>query len=299
MTRDFVDWMRPFASGGTSILYVGNATVDKTECHDEETQIDLGTDKCVLTLSWYAEMAAQYNCHASLEVNHNGKDTAFETVGHAPYSASPIITASEITRAKKLGREPIAAIEMTHEKIAETVDKFAMAAFRVQQAGMDICLVHGGHGNLISQFTSPLYNKRQDEYGGSTENRARFAIEVCDAIRKKVGPNIVIEYRISADEIAPAGMHFNETLKLIEYLQDHIDILHVSAGLHSDFDFKYYRNWCQNYLMPGASTSTTRATLKRLSRTCSSRRSAPSRAWRWARRSSPTAGPILWRCAGH
>ncbi len=252
MTRDFVDWMRPLARGGAATLYVGNATVDKLECHDEETQIDLGTDKCILPLSWYAEMAAQYNCHASFEVNHNGKDTAFETVGHAPYSASAIITSSEITRAKRLGRAPIAAIEMTHEKIAETVDKFAMACSRMKQAGMDICLVHGGHGNLISQFTSPLYNKRQDEYGGTTEKRARFAIEVCDAIRKKVGPNFVIEYRISADEIAPEGMHFDETLKLIEYLQDHVDIMHVSAGLHSDYDFKYYRNWCQNYMMPRA-----------------------------------------------
>jgi 2,4-dienoyl-CoA reductase-like NADH-dependent reductase (Old Yellow Enzyme family)/NADPH-dependent 2,4-dienoyl-CoA reductase/sulfur reductase-like enzyme len=250
MTRDFVDWMRPFAAGGTSILYVGNATVDKLECHDEETQIDLGTDKAVLTLSWYAEMAAQYNCHASFEVNHNGKDTAFETVGHAPYSASSIITSSEITRAKRLGRAPIPSIEMTHEKIAETVDKFAMACSRMKQAGMDIALIHGGHGNLISQFMSPLYNKRQDEYGGTTEKRARFAIEVCDAIRKKVGKDFVIEFRISADEIAPEGMHFNETLKMIEYLQDHIDILHVSAGLHSDYDFKYYRNWCQNYMMP-------------------------------------------------
>ena len=252
MTRDFIDWMRPFARGGTSILYVGNATVDKLECHDEETQIDLGTDRCILPLSWYAEMAAQHNSHASFEINHNGKDTAFETVGHAPYSASSIITTSEISRAKRLGRDPIASIEMTPEKIAETVDKFAMGAWRMKQAGMDICLVHGGHGNLISQFMSPMYNFRQDEYGGTTEKRARFAIEVCDAIRKKVGEDFVIEFRISADEIAPEGMRFEETLQMIEYLQDHIDILHVSAGIHSDFDMKYYRNWCQNFLMPRA-----------------------------------------------
>ena len=252
MTRDFIDWMRPLARGGTSILYVGNATVDKLECHDEETQIDLGTDRCVLPLSWYAEMAAQHNCHASFEINHNGKDTAFETVGHAPYSASSIITTSEISRAKRFGRDPIPSIEMTHEKIEETINKFAMGAFRMKQAGMDICLVHGGHGNLISQFMSPMYNKRQDEYGGTTEKRARFAIEVCDAIRKKVGNDFVIEFRISADEIAPEGMRFEETLQMIEYLQDHIDIIHVSAGIHSDFDMKYYRNWCQNFLMPRA-----------------------------------------------
>jgi len=250
VTRDFVDWFRPIARGGCATIYVGNASIDINECHDEQCQLDLGTDKCILPLTWFSEMAAQYNCNASLEINHNGKDTAFETVGHAPYSASSIITTSEISRAKRLGRDPIPSIEMTHEKIAETVNKFAMAAFRMKQAGMKVCLVHGGHGNLISQFTSPMYNKRQDEYGGTTEKRARFAIEVCDAIRAKVGPNFVIEYRISADEIAPEGMHFDETLKLIEYLQDHIDIIHLSAGIHSDFDMKYYRNWCQNYMMP-------------------------------------------------
>ena len=72
---------------------------------------------------------------------------------------------------------------------------------------------------------------------------------VCDAIREKCGEDFVIEFRISADEIAEEGMHFDETLELIGLLKDHIDIIHVSAGLHSDFNMKYYRNWCQNYMM--------------------------------------------------
>ncbi len=215
VTHAFVDWFRQFARGGAAILYVGNSSIDITECKDEECQLDLSHDRCVLPLSWYAEMAAQYDCHASLEINHNGKDTAFEPVGHAPYSASAIITSSEISRARRLGREPIPAIEMTHEKIEETIEKYAMAALRMKRAGMDICLLHGGHGNLISQFTSPMYNKRSDEYGGSTEKRARFAVEVCDRIRKKCGQDFVIEYRISPDEIAEEAMQFDETLRLI------------------------------------------------------------------------------------
>ncbi|MDR0838734.1 MAG: NADH:flavin oxidoreductase, partial [Oscillospiraceae bacterium] len=250
VTHEFVDWMRMFARGGATTLYVGNSSIDISECKDEECQLDLANPHSVLPLSWYAEMASYYNCHASLEINHNGKDTAYETVGHAPYSASAIITSSELSRAKRLGREPVRAIEMTKEKIAETVAKYGDAAAKMKMAGMDIVLVHGGHGNLISQFTSPMYNLRTDEYGGSTEKRARFAIEVCEDIRKKCGENFVIEYRISADEIAPEGMHFEETLELIGYLKDHIDIIHVSAGIHSDFDMKYYRNWCQNYMMP-------------------------------------------------
>ena len=249
-TRDLVDWMRMFARGGATTLYLGNSSIDITECKDEECQLDLANSRSMLPLSWYAEMAAAYNCHASLEINHNGKDTAFETVGHAPYSASAIITTSEITRARRLGREPIRAIEMTKEKVLETIEKYGNAALMMKRAGMDIVLVHGGHGNLISQFTSPMYNFRTDEYGGNTEKRAKFAIDVCKSIREKCGEDFVIEYRISADEIAEEGMHFDETLKLIGFLKPYIDIIHVSAGIHSDFDMKYYRNWCQNYMMP-------------------------------------------------
>ncbi len=250
ITHEFVNWFRQFARGGVCTLYSGNASIDISECKDEETQLDLSSDSCVLPMSWYAEMAKEYDCHASLEINHNGHNTAFETVGHAPFSASPMIPSSELSRAKRLGREPVQTIEMDQAKIDETVNKYGDAAMRMKRAGMDIVLVHGGHGNLISQFTSPMYNHRTDKYGGSTENRARFALEVLDNIRQKCGEDFVIEYRISADEIAPDGMHFDETLKLIGLLKDKVDVFNVSAGLHSDFDFKYYRNWCQNWLMP-------------------------------------------------
>jgi hypothetical protein len=139
---------------------------------------------------------------------------------------------------------------MTRQKIDETVEKYANAAYQMKRAGMDIALVHGGHGNLISQFMSPLYNQRADEYGGSTENRARFAIEVCRAIRRKCGEDFVIEFRMSADEIAEGGMRFPESLEFLGLIKDEIDIVQISAGIHSDFDMKYYRYWCQNYMMP-------------------------------------------------
>jgi 2,4-dienoyl-CoA reductase-like NADH-dependent reductase (Old Yellow Enzyme family) len=129
-----------------------------------------------------------------------------------------------------LGRDPIATIEMSKEKIRETVEKYATAAMYCKQAGMKMCMVHGAHGNLIAQFASPYYNKRTDEYGGSLENRARFACEILDAIRRKVGEDFVIEYRISADEFHPEQMRFPETLEFIKYIKDKVDILHVSAG---------------------------------------------------------------------
>jgi 2,4-dienoyl-CoA reductase-like NADH-dependent reductase (Old Yellow Enzyme family)/thioredoxin reductase len=251
VTHQFVDWFRMFARGGASILYVGNSSIDITECKDEECQLDLASDHCVLPLSWYAEMAQEFDCHASLEVNHNGKDTTFEAVGHVPFSSSPIPGDSEKMRAAMAGRAPYIPIEMDQKKIDETVMKYAMACKRMQKAGMDVALLHGGHGNLISQFTSPHYNKRTDKYGGSLENRARFAIEVVEKTRELCGPNFVIDYRISADEIIEDGQHFDETLKLMKILKDHgVDMFNVSAGLHSEGMMKYMRYWLQGSTMP-------------------------------------------------
>jgi 2,4-dienoyl-CoA reductase-like NADH-dependent reductase (Old Yellow Enzyme family)/thioredoxin reductase len=251
VTRELVDWLRMFARGGVTTLCLGNCSIDIEESNDQGFQLDLGKDKCIYPLSLYADMCKQYECHASLEINHAGEGVPFEMVGHAPYSSSSWISEDELARARRMGREPIPCIEMSKEKIKETVEKFGMAAGRLKRAGFDIVMVHGAHGNLISQFTSPLFNKRTDEYGGSTENRARFAIEVCDSIRRHCGENFVIEYRCSGDEIAPGGMHIDETIEMVGYLKKHIDILHVSAGLHSDpmGPHLYFRNWCQNYLM--------------------------------------------------
>ncbi|MCL2125123.1 MAG: NAD(P)/FAD-dependent oxidoreductase [Oscillospiraceae bacterium] len=249
VTRELVDWFRMFARGGVTTLCLGNCSIDLEENNDQSFQLELGKDSCIYPLALYADMCKQFGCHASLEINHAGEGTLM--TGPIAYSSSSFISDDEILRAARNNREPIATIEMTKEKIDETVEKFARAAGRMKRAGMDIVMVHGGHGNLISQFTSPYYNHRTDEYGGSTENRARFAIEVCDAIRRHCGENFVIEYRCSGDEEAPGSMHIDETIELAGYLKGHIDILHVSAGIHSDpfGPHLYYRNWCQNYLM--------------------------------------------------
>jgi 2,4-dienoyl-CoA reductase-like NADH-dependent reductase (Old Yellow Enzyme family)/NADPH-dependent 2,4-dienoyl-CoA reductase/sulfur reductase-like enzyme len=247
VTTEFVDFFRPIAKGGVAVIHVGNSVVDIKEACDEERQLDLGSDACILPLTRFVEMCQGYGALASLEINHNGKDSDFDKTGRRALSASSFIPSSEIWRAQMHGREPLPTIEMDHAKIRETVEKYAVAAYRCKRAGFKMCMIHGGHGNLISQFASALYNKRKDDYGGSLENRARFAIEVLDRVRELCGENFVIEYRISADEIHPDGMHFEETLKFIELIQNKVDILHVSAGLHGEF--QYMRNWWQNYLM--------------------------------------------------
>ncbi len=247
VTPEFVEFFRSFARGGTAVLHVGNSVVDIKEACDEERQLDLGSDACILPLTRFVEMCQGYGALASLEINHNGKDSDIDKTGKPAISASSFIPSSEIWRAQMHGRKPMPTVEMDHAKIKEVVEKYAVAAYRCKRAGFKMCMIHGGHGNLISQFASRLYNKRTDDYGGSLENRARFAIEVLDRVRALCGENFVIEFRISADEIHPDGMHFEETLKFIDLIRRKLDILHVSAGLHGEF--QYMRNWWQNYMM--------------------------------------------------
>jgi 2,4-dienoyl-CoA reductase-like NADH-dependent reductase (Old Yellow Enzyme family)/thioredoxin reductase len=250
VTNDFVSYFRQYARGGVAVCSVGNCTIDITESCDEPRQLRLHDPACVDPLKYFAEMCESYGCHGSLELTHNGKDTAFEAIGSPAYSASSFVTPAERMRAKSLGRDPIPTVEMTKEHIRETVQKYARAASYCKQAGMKMCMVHGAHGNLISQFASAYFNKRTDEYGGSLENRARFACEILDAVRAAVGENFVIEYRISAEEFHPDQMHFDESLEFIKYIKDKVDILHVSAGIHDVWGEIYWmRFMLQNYTM--------------------------------------------------
>ena len=247
VTDAFVDLNRSIAYGGAAILSVGNVMVDINECMNEELQLDLSSDDCIYPLSKFALMCEGFGAHASLEINHGGKDSQFARTGKPAYAPSAYYSSWELMSARQMGREPLKTIEMTVEHIHETVEKFGQAALRAKKAGMRMCMIHCGHANLISQFASPLYNQRTDEYGGSLENRARFTLEVLDRVRELCGEDFVIEARVSADEIIPGGMGYDETLRYIALFQDKIDILHVSAGVHGDF--AYMRNWWQNSMM--------------------------------------------------
>jgi NADPH-dependent 2,4-dienoyl-CoA reductase/sulfur reductase-like enzyme len=97
-------------------------------------------------------------------------------------------------------------------------------------AGMDMIMIHAAHGHVISQFLSAKKNLRTDAYGGSFQNRARFMNQLLEAIRSKVGNNLAIEYRISADELAPDGIRLEEQLAFAKTIQDKIDLAHISVG---------------------------------------------------------------------
>lgn len=123
-------------------------------------------------------------------------------------------------------------LPMTEEIIERTIRKFADAAAFAKSCGFGMVTVHAGHGWLLHQFLSPQLNTRTDKWGGSVENRARLAVAVCDAIRKKVGPNFPIEIRISGSECYKGGYDIEEGVAIAKQLDGHVDLIHVSAGSH-------------------------------------------------------------------
>ncbi|MBQ1322008.1 MAG: FAD-dependent oxidoreductase [Solobacterium sp.] len=110
-------------------------------------------------------------------------------------------------------------------------DEYALAAENALKCGFDMILIHGGHGLLLSQILSPKYNTRTDAFGGSLENRMKLPLMVLKAIRDRVGRKLLIEYRISGDELAgPDGFTITDCIDVLAVLQEYIDIAHISAG---------------------------------------------------------------------
>ena len=123
--------------------------------------------------------------------------------------------------------------EITREAMEEFKQDWVDAAQALVECGFDAILIHSGHSCPLAQFLSPLTNKRTDEYGGSTDNRCRYLIEILDAIRAKVGSKLLIEVRISGTEFEEGGIDIEEGIRIGERIQDHLDILQVSAGMHN------------------------------------------------------------------
>jgi 2,4-dienoyl-CoA reductase-like NADH-dependent reductase (Old Yellow Enzyme family) len=122
--------------------------------------------------------------------------------------------------------------ELTTEGIAEIVEQFAGAARRALDAGFKVAEVHGAHGYLINQFLSPHSNRRTDEYGGSFENRVRFALQVVDAVRGVWPDDLPVFFRISAtDWLDENGWTAEETVRFADELLAHgVDLMDISTG---------------------------------------------------------------------
>lgn len=224
-----MDYYEQRAKGGTGLIIVENACVDYPLGSNGTTQIRINHDCFIPALHELTEKVHKHGACIAIQINHAGASAVPSRIGGlTPVSSSNIPS-------KKGGATPR---PLTVEEIEGIADKYAEAARRAQIAGFDAVEIHGGHSYLICQFLSPLYNNRTDEFGGSVENRCRFAKMIIERVREQVGPMFPIIFRISADELLEGGNTLEDTLELLEYLDKEIDIYNVSAAVN---DSVYYQ----------------------------------------------------------
>lgn len=231
ITPDLAAYWINYARGGAALLNMGNTAVDMAEAKDETLQLDLSKDETIVGLSALREKCKRYGSILSVEINHAGRGLGKYYPENSPIGPSNVPLEEEVKRFRAWGQKPADVIPLTTDRIYETVDKYAAAASRCKRAGLEHILVHGAHGNLITQFLSPMSNKRNDYYGGSFHNRARFGVEVMQAVRQAVGDDMVIEMRLSAENGIPEGVEFSELLEFARILEDYVDVFIVSYGM--------------------------------------------------------------------
>jgi 2-enoate reductase len=133
---------------------------------------------------------------------------------------------------------------MTVEEIREIVDACADGAARAVLAGFDAIEIHGHTGYLLDQFMSLIWNQRTDEYGGDVEGRLRFSVEIVQAIRAKVGPDIPILFRFAAEQNIPGGREIEESKEIARLLEKAgVDALDIDAGCYDSMDFIFPTNY--------------------------------------------------------
>jgi 2,4-dienoyl-CoA reductase-like NADH-dependent reductase (Old Yellow Enzyme family) len=122
---------------------------------------------------------------------------------------------------------------MTEGEILETIQDFGNAAARVKEAGFDAVQIHGAHGYLISSFLSPLTNRRRDAWGGNFEHRFRFIAEVYNAVRRAVGPDFPVLYKLNMKDFIPFGTTPQDSFPAAKRLADlGLDAIEISGGIN-------------------------------------------------------------------
>jgi len=210
------------AKGGAGLICVGYATID--ELSGNTQNIGAHDDAFIPGLTRLAAAIKDNGARSAVQLNHAGRyNFSFFINGKQPVAPSAV--ASRMTR--EIPRE------MTPDDIQQTIDAFATAARRVQQAGFDAVEVLSGTGYLISEFLSPITNQRTDRYGGNLENRMRFGLEVMTAVRRAVGDGYPLIVRMNGNDFMPGG---NGRLELLEYAKalaaGPADALCINVGWH-------------------------------------------------------------------
>lgn len=214
------------AQGGAACVTLGEAIVDSRYGKRHPYQLSLDTRLPKRTLNRVADSIRKHGAIPSIELQHSGFNATPGITTPNYWSGTDMVFGPSATEI-----DGVKILEMPEDLILETIDKFADAALFCKNEGFGMVMVHAGHGWLLNQFMAERINHRTDRWGGSMENRARFTVEVIDAIHRKCGRGFPVEVRISASEGGLAGGYgVEEGLAFAQQLVGHADIIHCSAS---------------------------------------------------------------------
>ena len=243
-----VDYFTERAKGGVGMIIMGCQPLNEIIAQgsmegylDSYTVLPALTSVCDCVHKYGAKIVCQITCGT-------GRNAYPDTFGNPPMSASAIPSVFDPN---------VLCHEMTKEEIAKVMDGFTFAAGLAKDAGYDAVEVHAHAGYLVDQFMSPVWNKRTDEYGGSPENRARFPREIVQAIRKAIGPDMPILFRISLDHRFEGGRTLEDSLPILKILEEEgVDAFDVDAGCYETLDYifppSYLGESCMSYVTEAA-----------------------------------------------
>ncbi len=220
ITDAIIEHYKRRAASGVSMVIVEACAVSP-EGIVSRHQGRIFDDRFIEGFSRLADAIKKEGAIAGIQIHHSGRQTSPRVIKQSPFAPSPLPCPTIKGEVRPLTKSEIKAIEK----------KFADAAERAVKAGFDLIEIHGAHGYLINQFLSKFSNIRDDEYGGDIKGRSRFAKEVVENIRDRIGWDFPLSFKISAQEFVPNGLTTDESIEIIKILiKAGIDIVQVSAG---------------------------------------------------------------------
>ena len=215
------------AKGGAAAVTISELMVHPETDGSHAYHLDESILNSLASATYAADAIRRHGAIPSLELSHSGMFAGTYMTDKSRQKSLSQWGPSDTVRADGV---PVRAL--TKEMIGEITAAYGHVAGLAKRAGFEMLMIHGGHGWLINQFLSPLFNHREDEYGGSLENRCRFALEVLQAVRAAVGPFFPIEFRMSGAEFAEGGYDLEEGIRIAMAIEPYVDIIHVSAGTY-------------------------------------------------------------------
>ena len=218
-TEQLESYYEERAKGGVGLIILETSAITWPAGASMPYMIGFSKDEFVSDLKSLTQRVHQHGAKIAAQLNHSGKIAQEDTIAGRPIPVPSIpksqpsdmfglLTQDEIMNFIKAGGPDGKGPryhEMTVDEIKEEIDNFAKAAKRAKMANFDAVEVHAGHGYLISSFLSPAVNKRTDQYGGTTEKRAQFLIEVIEAIKREVSDDFPVLVRLDANEYRIEG----------------------------------------------------------------------------------------------